>query len=71
MSAVNFIDTSGLYALTELNANLGERGMQLHLCEVKGPVMDRLQGSPLIKQALTGKIFLSAGQAYSYLSTPS
>jgi SulP family sulfate permease len=68
MSAVNFIDTSGLYALSELNRSLQERGIAMHLCEVKGPVMDRLQESDLLKHALSGQVFLSAGQAFALLA---
>ena len=40
MSAVSLIDTTGLYALTEINRSLEAQRVKLHLTEVKGPVMD-------------------------------
>ncbi len=58
MTAVSSIDTSALFALSELNANLARRGIGLHLAEVKGPVMDRLRQSDLL-QTLNGEVFLS------------
>jgi SulP family sulfate permease len=58
MSAVSSIDTTALFALSELNQNLGRRGIGLHLAEVKGPVMDRLRQSELL-HALNGEVFLS------------
>jgi SulP family sulfate permease len=68
LSAVNGIDTSALFALAELNATLGTRGIGLHLAEVKGPVMDRLKQSELLG-ALNGKLFLSTMMAWDALSS--
>ncbi len=48
LSAVNAIDTSALFGLGELNTSLRQRGVLLHLAEVKGPVMDRLKHSTLL-----------------------
>ena len=67
LSAVNAIDTSALFALGELNAMLRARGIGLHLAEVKGPVMDRLQHSELLG-ALNGQLFLSTAMAWDALS---
>lgn len=67
MSAVNQIDTTGLYALLELDRNLAAKGIQLHLSEVKGPVMDRLRQSDLLPARLSGSIFLSTAQAFEHL----
>ena len=67
LSAVNSIDTSALFALGELNSSLRQRGVLLHLAEVKGPVMDRLKHSDLL-QALNGRLFLSAAMAWDELS---
>ena len=47
MSAVNFVDASGLEMLQRLNARLDGRGLALHLCEVKGPVRDQLEHADL------------------------
>ncbi|MFC0254070.1 SulP family inorganic anion transporter [Massilia consociata] len=67
LSAVNAIDTSALFGLGELNASLRQRGVLLHLAEVKGPVMDRLRHSELL-QALNGRLFLSAAMAWDELA---
>lgn len=67
LSAVNAIDTSAMYGLGELNTSLRQRGVLLHLAEVKGPVMDRLKHSTLL-QALGGRLFLSAAMAWDELA---
>ncbi len=67
MTAVSEIDTSALFALAELNQALTQRGIGLHLAEVKGPVMDRLKLSDL-GATLNGGIFLSALKASEHLS---
>ena len=68
LSAVNMVDTTALLALNELNKHMGEQQRRLHLCEVKGPVMDRLKLSKLLGNDLTGQVFLSAAQAYQHLA---
>jgi SulP family sulfate permease len=67
MLAVSSIDTTALFALSELNASLRSRGIGLHLAEVKGPVMDRLRASNLL-DTLNGKLFLSTAMASDYLN---
>ncbi len=42
-SAINFIDSSALHTLESLIQELRDAGVQLHLAEVKGPVMDGLK----------------------------
>ncbi|ODT82716.1 MAG: sodium-independent anion transporter [Pelagibacterium sp. SCN 64-44] len=42
-SAVNAIDMSALESLEAIHHRLADRGIRLHLSEVKGPVMDRLE----------------------------
>ena len=61
-SAVNSIDMSALESLESINERLKVGGAAFHLSEVKGPVMDRLNGSGFL-QNLTGRIFLSQHQA--------
>ncbi|MCA0043641.1 SulP family inorganic anion transporter [Celeribacter litoreus] len=56
--AVNEIDQSALEALEEINKRLDDGGIKLHLSEVKGPVMDRLQKCHFLHE-LTGQVFLS------------
>jgi SulP family sulfate permease len=68
LSAVNAIDTSALFGLLELNATLAQRGVRLHLAEVKGPVMDRLKQSILLER-LSGQVFLSTANAWHALSS--
>lgn len=65
-SAVNEIDFSALESLEAINARLNDMGIKLHLSEVKGPVMDRLQKQHFISD-LTGKVFLSQHDAYTEL----
>ncbi len=61
-TAVNDIDASALESLKTINDRLKEAGVRLHLSEVKGPVMDRLQKSDLL-QALSGEVYLTHHQA--------
>ena len=56
--AVNVIDLSALESLEELNRRMDDMGIKLHLSEVKGPVMDRLQKTHFLDD-LTGQVFLS------------
>jgi SulP family sulfate permease len=68
LSAVNAIDTSAMFGLVELNQSLRQRGVRLHLAEVKGPVIDRLKQSDLLG-ALDGEVFLSAAKAWDRLAS--
>lgn len=63
LSAVNRIDGSALHMLTQLEHTLAERGIELCLAEVKGPVMDRLAGTGL-GQRLARRIYLSTHEAF-------
>ncbi|KAA1174386.1 sulfate permease [Marinobacter salinexigens] len=65
--AVNLIDASALESLEAINERLRDAGVNLHLSEVKGPVMDRLKGSDLLKH-LTGQVFLSSFGAWQSLT---
>ena len=67
--AVNEVDMSALETLEELNRRLSEMGIQMHLSEVKGPVMDRLQRSHFLDD-LTGRVFLSQYDAWQALEQP-
>ncbi|MCZ8077640.1 MAG: sulfate permease [Rhodobacteraceae bacterium] len=66
-SAVNEIDMTALETLEAINAHLRGLGVRLHLSEVKGPVMDRLQRSHLLK-SLTGRVFISQYDAWCALT---
>jgi sulfate permease, SulP family len=67
MSAVNRVDTTAMEVLSDINRDLHERGIALHLAEVKGPVQDRLLHSPLWK-TLSGKVHLSVNSAFEVLA---
>jgi SulP family sulfate permease len=66
-SAVNEVDFSALERLEEINHRLKDLGIKLHLSEVKGPVMDRLQRSCFVAD-LNGLVFLSQQQAWCALT---
>ena len=66
-SAINDIDASALESLESINQRLEQAGLTLHLSEVKGPVMDKLQRSDFLSQ-LSGKVYLSHYQAVVALS---
>ncbi len=67
-SAINFIDTSGLAMLERLDRELTRRDVQLHLSEVKGPVMDQLNAADLPRE-LSGRIFFTTDEAMRELGT--
>lgn len=68
MSAVSYIDSSALEMLEHLNEDLAEAGVTLHMAEVKGPVMDRLQETDLGRDLLPNRIYLTAHDAWLALS---
>lgn len=66
-SAINEIDGSALESLEAIDLRLRDAGIQLHLSEVKGPVMDRLKATEFL-HGLSGKVFLTHYQAIRELS---
>ncbi|MFO1069552.1 MAG: sulfate permease [Geminicoccaceae bacterium] len=64
--AVNLIDATALESLELIQARLTEAGIRLHLSEVKGPVMDRLERSGFLAH-LSGRVFLSQHDAMAAL----
>ncbi len=61
-SAINDIDASALESLEAIESRLASSGIALHLSEVKGPVMDRLNRTPFFAH-LGGQVFLTHYQA--------
>lgn len=61
--AVNLIDASALDSLEAVNARLRDANVELHLSEVKGPVMDRLQHTAFLRH-LSGEVYLSTFDAW-------
>jgi SulP family sulfate permease len=62
-SSISFIDTSALESLDNIHYRLEKAGIQLHLAEIKGPVMDKLKKTAFIHKIGEGNIFLSTHQA--------
>jgi SulP family sulfate permease len=65
-SAINAIDASALESLESIAHRLRDAGLQLHLSEVKGPVMDRLARTDFLDH-LPGRVFLTQFQAWTAL----
>ena len=66
-SAINDIDASALESLESIEKRLRDSGIALHLTEVKGPVMDRLNSTQFLR-GLSGKVFLTHYQAIHELT---
>ena len=67
-SSISSIDFSALEMLEDMNSELNKLNIRLHFSEVKGPVMDKLQHSKLLKH-LSGQIYLTHYQAIQDLSS--
>ncbi len=65
-SGINHVDSTALETLLDFNRRLKEKGIQMHMSEVKGPVLDRLERVHFCEQ-LTGNIYLSQHQAWQAL----
>ena len=65
-TAVNEIDMSALESILAMNKRLDELGIKLHLSEVKGNVMDRLERTDFLSK-LSGNVYLSQHQAVEAL----
>ncbi|MDM8348715.1 sulfate permease [Pseudomonas sp. sp1636] len=63
---VNLIDASALASLETIVERLQAAGVQLHLSEVKGPVMDQLQRADFLER-FGGQVFVSQYQALRLL----
>lgn len=68
MNAVNFIDASALETLETLAHQLRDSGVTLHMTEVKGPVMDRLNLVHFPHHLGDGNIYLSTHDAVEDLT---
>ncbi|VAW88493.1 Sulfate permease [hydrothermal vent metagenome] len=66
-SSVNDIDASALESLESIHEKLKDMGVELHLSEVKGPVMDKLRTTRLYGE-IKEHIHLSHYQAVTHLS---
>ena len=66
-SAINFIDASAMETLESLMHELRAAGVELHLADIKGPVMDQLQRAGFIAHLGAERVYLSAHQAMQAL----
>lgn len=69
-SGVNLIDASALDSLEAIAERLTAAGVQLHLSEVKGPVMDQLHRSEFLRH-FGGQVFVSQYAAMQTLDPAS
>tara|TARA_R110000787_G_scaffold114913_3_gene224772 strand:- start:2463 stop:4247 length:1785 start_codon:yes stop_codon:yes gene_type:complete len=69
-SGVAYVDASALEMLDEFESALANRGVRLHLAEVKGPVMDRLQHTDLLARLNGSRVHLSTELAVAALTVP-
>jgi SulP family sulfate permease len=67
---VNLIDASALDSLEAIVERLHSAGVQLHLSEVKGPVMDQLKRSDFLER-FGGRVFVSQFEALRALDPQS
>jgi SulP family sulfate permease len=65
--AINFIDASALETLESLIQELRDAGVEFHLADIKGPVMDRLKSIGFVDQLGADKIHLSTHDAMQAL----
>lgn len=66
-SAINWIDSSALEQLERLGEDLATAGVRLHLAEVKGPVMDRLQAAGFVERFGAERVHLSTHLALEHI----
>lgn len=70
-SSISFIDSSALESLDNILYRLEKAGIQLHLAEVKGPVMDKLKTTTFIHKLGCDNVFISTHQAIQTLKATS
>jgi SulP family sulfate permease len=66
--AINFIDASALETLESLIQELHDAGVEFHLADIKGPVMDRLKAIGFVERVGADHIYLSTHEAMQALS---
>ena len=68
-AAINYIDSSGAHTLLEIAQDLKDAGIEYHLAEIKGPVLDYFAASGF-NHAFVGQVFLSLQEAVDRLTVP-
>lgn len=69
-AAISHIDTTAQEMLETLAFSLRANGITLHLSEVKGPVMDKLEQGRLLGQIKPGRVFFRTSEAVAALAKP-
>lgn len=69
-SSVSHIDTTAVNYFRQLINNFKIEGIAIHLAEVKGPVIDKLEKMDFIKELLPGKIFFQTSDAVKCIVSP-
>ncbi|NOR81440.1 MAG: STAS domain-containing protein, partial [Methyloprofundus sp.] len=67
-SSVSYIDSTALEALENLTSTLKNKKIQLHLAEVKGPVIDKLTQTNFLDQLNPGQVFFQTIEAVETLN---
>jgi len=67
-NSVSYIDSTALEALENLNHSLKKDNIKLHLSEVKGPVMDKLQQTDFLKAIKPGQVFFKTADVVRELA---
>ena len=67
-SSVSYIDSTAFEALENLIQALHNKHILLHLAEVKGPVLDKLQQTNFLDQLNPGEVFFQTVDAVDSLS---
>jgi sulfate permease, SulP family len=67
-TSVSDVDTTALEELKSLNYALQASQITLHLSEVKGPVLDKLQRTDFLKQLKPGKVYFRTDDAVKELA---
>lgn len=62
-SSVSYIDSTAIDLLKSLIRTYAAKGITIHLAEVKGPVMDKLEKTSFTRELTPGQIFFDANQA--------
>ena len=67
-SSVSYIDSTAFEALENLIRALNNKHILLHLAEVKGPVIDKLEQTSFLEQLSPGKVFFQTIEAVEELT---
>ena len=67
-TSVSYIDSTALEALEVITHSLQQQGINLHLSEVKGPVMDKFKRSDFLDKLNKGQVFFQTADAVKALT---